>query len=75
MDPFERNTPPVQFVEQWLAYSEDKRTDGGWSVLRDSEIGRVDVEQTGLRFESMAEAVAEFVVRELDFWASVAEAG
>jgi len=28
-------------VEDWLAYSEDKRTSGGWYVLRTGEIGQV----------------------------------
>jgi hypothetical protein len=38
------------FVEQWLAYSEDKRTSGGWYVLRDGQVGQVDVPSTLIQF-------------------------
>jgi hypothetical protein len=53
-------------VEQWLSYSEDKRTSGGWYILRNGEVGRVDAPGSSLRFESIEEAVAGYVVRELD---------
>jgi hypothetical protein len=57
-------------AEAWLAYSEDKRTDGGWYLLEHGAIGRVGGSQSEMRFGSLDEAVAEYVVRELDFWAS-----
>jgi len=59
-------------VEEWLAYSEDKRTEGGWYVLRDGEIGQVLKPATQRSYASIEEAVAQFVVRELDFWAELA---
>jgi hypothetical protein len=60
-----------ELVEVWLAYSEDKRTSGGWYLLRSGEIGQVGDEESHARFESLEEAVAEYVVRELDFWAGL----
>ena len=57
-------------VDQWVMYSEDKRTSGGWYILAESrEIGRVDVPDSIVRFASLDQAVAEYVVRELDYWA------
>lgn len=61
--------------ESWFAYSEDKRTSGGWYLLPSGEIGRVSDPESATRFESLEEAVAEYVVRELDFWAGLQEAG
>ena len=63
-----------ELSEAWFAYSEDKRTNGGWYILRSGEIGRVDVPQAQRRFASAEEAVAEYVVRELDFWAGLERA-
>jgi hypothetical protein len=61
--------------EDWLAYSDDKRTNGGWYLLRSAEIGRVGDPDSRESFEGLEEAVAEYVVRELDFWADLQEAG
>jgi len=61
--------------EEWIAYSEDKRTNGGWYLLRSGEIGRVSDPGSRMRFESLDEAVAEYVVRELDFWAGLQQSG
>jgi hypothetical protein len=58
-------------VEQWLLYSEDKRTMGGWYILRNREIGRVLMPETRQSFDTLSRAVAEYVVRELDFWSSL----
>lgn len=60
-----------ELVEQWIAYSQDKRTDGGWYILRDGEIGKVGAPEARLRFSTIEEAVAEYVIKELDFWAGV----
>jgi hypothetical protein len=60
-----------ELVLQWLMYSQDKRTRGGWYLVEGSEIGRVGVPESVERFPSMEEATAEYVVRELDFWAEV----
>lgn len=56
-------------VEDWLAYCDDKRTEEGWYVLRDGEIGQVLKPATQRSYASIQEAVAQFVLRELDFWA------
>lgn len=64
-----------ELVDQWVLYSEDKRTRGGWYVLRDGTMGQLSDWQADLRFESVEEAVAEYVVRELDFWAGRDKAG
>ena len=61
--------------EEWFAYSEDKRTTGGWYLLRSGEIGRVGVPGSRRSFRSVEEAVAEYVVQELDFWANLGRAG
>src|ERR1700761_7616316 len=55
-------------IEEWLAYSQDKRTLGGWYVLRNGEVGQVSNPQSRVTFESMEDAISEFVVRELDYW-------
>lgn len=57
-------------LEQWLAYAEDKRTEQGWYVLRDGEIGQVTSPSAQRSYATIEEAVAQFVVRELDFWAA-----
>lgn len=62
-------------IDQWVAYSEDKRTSGGWYLTERGEIGTLDDPDHQMRFDSMEEAVAEYVVRELDHWARVAGAG
>jgi hypothetical protein len=58
-------------VEEWIAYSDDKRTDGGWYITEEGQIGKVGESKRLLSFESLHEAVAEYVIRELDFWASM----
>lgn len=55
-------------VEDWLSYSEDKRTLGGWYILRSGEIGQVSRPVSGIKYRTIEEAVAEYVVRELDYW-------
>ena len=58
-------------VLEWLKYSEDKRTSGGWYLLHPSTgwvVGRLagPDEERELRFGSGPEACAEFILRELD---------
>jgi hypothetical protein len=68
--PFLRSNP--DFIEQWLSYSEDKRNCDGWWVCRENPaVGRVDAPEQLVRFNSVEEAIAEYVVRELDFWSSM----
>jgi hypothetical protein len=56
-------------VEDWLAYSEDKRTKGGWYARSSGEIGQVSNPASRVAYATIQEAIAEFVVRELDYWA------
>ena len=56
------------FISQWITYSEDKRTDGGWYILAEKlEIGRVSDPSSIMTFDTIEETVAYYVVRELDF--------
>ena len=59
------------FVDEWISYSNDKRTAGGWYILHTGEMGTIKDPKLHLYFSSLEEAVAEYVVRELDFWAQV----
>ena len=61
-------------ADEWIAYAGDKRTSGGWHLSEEGEIRRLLAPQSRMRFDSLEEAVAEYVVRELDFWAGLAEA-
>ncbi len=62
-----------EFIEQWLSYSEDKRTDGGWYIRRDRKIGLVLKPGTERQYATIQDAVAEYVVLELDFWAHISD--
>lgn len=64
-----------ELAETWFAYSEDKRTSSGWYLLRSGEIGQLGNPASHARFDSVEEAVGEYVVRELDFWAGLRGAG
>jgi hypothetical protein len=55
-------------IEDWLAYSDDKRTSGGWYIRRTGEIGPLANPGSRFTYPSIEEAVAEYVVRELDYW-------
>jgi len=61
--------------EEWILYSQDKRTRGGWYLLEEGEIGQVGFPESRTHFDLLSEAVAEYVVRELDFWVGVRDAG
>ncbi len=64
-------------VGEWLAYSEDKRTVGGWYCLNQDGawiVGRLGPRATRVderRHTSSVEACAEFILLELDFWAAL----
>ena len=60
-------------VQQWIAYSEDKRTDGGWYITENREVARLNAPHTKMRFASLEETIAYFVVQELDFWTQLKE--
>jgi len=52
-------------MEEWAHYSEDKRTNGGW-YLSGLDIGRVGIVDSVVSFQSVEQAVAGYVVRELE---------
>jgi hypothetical protein len=58
-------------VPDWVQYSGNKRTKGGWYLLESGELGEL-ASGVRLQFPSMHSAVANYVVRELDFWAGIA---
>lgn len=60
-----------KLVLEWLRYSENKRTSGGWYLMHPSSgwvVGRLagPEQERELRFGSGPEACAEFILRELD---------
>ena len=59
-------------VEEWYLYSADKRTTGGWYLSSNlCEIGQVGNADSVVRFRTAEEAVAEYILRELDFWSQL----
>lgn len=62
-----------EVAQEWLWYSEDKRTGGGWYLLMERTIGVVGRAESVKQFDTIEEAVAEYVVRELDFWEANSE--
>jgi hypothetical protein len=70
--PLVRAHPNIE--DDWIAYSEDKRTSGGWYVTESCEVGRVTDPASISRFASFPEVVAEFVIRELDYWSGLVAA-
>src|SRR4051812_10684982 len=57
--PLLRSDPNL--VKEWLMYSENKRTSGGWYVKEPGEIGE-PATGVSMQFPSMESAVANFVV-------------
>ena len=61
-------------IQQWLMYSEDKRTSGGfWIDEKTFEVGSLGAPDSTVRYESIEAAVAQYVLCELDFWSEVGE--
>ena len=59
----------ADLVTDWVMYSEDKRTDGGWYILSEKrEIGQLGENPVTVTFDTLEEAVANYVLHELDFW-------
>lgn len=59
------------YVYEWAWYSEDKRTDGGWWLERDPPlVGNFTTRKTR-SYQTVEEATVEYVIRELDFWATL----
>jgi hypothetical protein len=70
--PLLRTNPDL--IAQWFAYCEDKRTKGGyWLSKENLEVGSLELPEPIIRCGSVEEAVAEFVIRELDYWFEVGE--
>lgn len=57
--------PP--FVQEWLVYSENKRTTGGY-YLSNRVVGNLHSKVEKYSFENDEEAVAKFIILELDYW-------
>ena len=67
--PIIRHRP--NYVYEWLGFSEDKRTSGGFWLMDDPPgIGNLKTREK-FSYLTMEEAVAEYVVHELDYWAAV----
>jgi len=60
-----------ELKHEWLMYSEDKRTSGGWYLRENGEIGQVSDPDSLIQSNTFTEAVAEFVIRELDYWSKI----
>jgi hypothetical protein len=61
-----------ELVTQWVMYSEDKRTSGGWYLDDETcSVGRVNAPDETICFNSVEEAVADYVLRELDYWSEI----
>ena len=59
-------------LDAWLTYSRGKETTDGWYVLPDAEVGQLSQPAAQRHFASIAEAVSEFILRELDHHAGLA---
>jgi len=58
-----------QAVHDWVMYSHDKRTSGGWALEPDScRIHRPEHRNSSYSFATLPDAVAAYVLHELDFW-------
>lgn len=58
-----------QAVHDWVMYSADKRTSAGWFLDADANrIGRQEHANANYTFGSLPDAVAAFVLHELDYW-------
>jgi hypothetical protein len=58
-------------ARQWILYSNDKRTTGGWYLAQETcEVGTLGDPPQSVVCPSIEEAVALYVIRELDFWSN-----
>ena len=61
----------TSFVQVWIHYSEDKRTSHGfWLDPTSFKVGSMEPGTHAVDHQSIEEAVANYVVQELDFWSS-----
>ncbi len=60
-------------IREWTLYCEDKRTSGGWVLCAEAnQIWLNSNPSTVQSFDSLEEAVANYALAELDFWAGIA---
>jgi hypothetical protein len=70
-------TERPDLAADWVSFSEDKRTSGGWALTKEGgSWALTGSASTGsphekVLFSSLAEACAQYVLRELDFWYKV----
>lgn len=70
LTPLIRSHP--EFITQWILYCEDKRTSGGYWIDSDAlTVGSLEAEQIIAHYRSLEEAVANYVINELDCWARI----
>ena len=78
IDFFELTVPVVRaallshpnYIEDWVRFSQDKRTNGGWYLDSAAHsVGNLEGEE--IKFDSIILAAAEYIVRELQFWANI----
>lgn len=63
-----------ELIDQWMTYCDDKRTTGGYWVSDDSfTVGSLEDPDAKAEFGSLDEAMAAFIILELDFWLAVGE--
>jgi hypothetical protein len=60
--------------QQWIKYGENKPTNRGhWISSKALEVGNFESPDCCVRYGSLQEAVAEFIIRELAYWLSAGE--
>jgi hypothetical protein len=70
-------TQRPDLAADWVSFSEDKRTSGGWALIKEGDSWVLTGSaSTGsphekVLFSSVTEACAQYVLRELDFWSKV----
>ncbi|WP_318345281.1 hypothetical protein [Flagellimonas baculiformis] len=54
-------------INEWVMYSEDKRTVGGFYIGK-NEIGSCKNPEFKINYDSMNQTVANYILKELDYW-------
>ena len=57
-------------TKDWIQYSEDKRTSGGF-FIKGKIVGSIDNNIRNVSYKSKEIALANFILRELDFWLKI----
>lgn len=73
-------TEQPEVARAWWAFSEDKRTNGGWALIERASrwvlcepFPSSGSAGTSREFDDLAEACAAYILAELDFWVAVEE--